>query len=193
MSSSRRRLAVSLAQPNVEGDHLLVVPLHEIDLDAFDSPALIGVEDLVQARLDMLPVRPQQQADTLVGRIFGPAPAYRWRVRTSDVRPGVGLAAWPGVQRPAGIDQEVGEPRCRGEIDESAVTIHARLFAGGRPGPPVPRGQARLHPRKSPVAWGARLPIRWDSIRSPARSPIITTRHALSSPLREMTATSLRS
>ena len=36
-----------MREPLIEFDHLLVIPLHEVDLDALDAPALIGIEHLV--------------------------------------------------------------------------------------------------------------------------------------------------
>src|SRR5215471_12848547 len=54
------------AQSVVEIDHELIVPLHEIDLDAFDSPLLELVERRLELVVQRLPHAPENDSDILL-------------------------------------------------------------------------------------------------------------------------------
>src|SRR5215831_20656211 len=54
------------AQSVVKIDHELVVPLHEIDLDAFDSPLLELVERRLELVIQRLPYAPENDPDILL-------------------------------------------------------------------------------------------------------------------------------
>src|SRR5215467_7304000 len=54
------------AQSVVEIDHELIVPLHEIDLDAFDSPLLELIERRLELVIQRLPHAPENDPDILL-------------------------------------------------------------------------------------------------------------------------------
>ncbi len=130
-------------------DHVLVVAIHVIDLDAGRAPFLVEGHGLVHVPPESLPLDPQQRRHAL-------------RLSVGDDRRDVALGPVshhvfdPPVlrhRRPAGVDEHVLELVTGGEIDVvlHRGRVHARLEVHARRGaarPPVPGRFARLDPRR---------------------------------------------
>ncbi len=131
----------------VEGDDLLVLPVHVVDLHAGEAPLLVEREGHVHLLARGLPVEPDQETDVLSLRVGGEAGHVHLRDRLRDVGPAV-----PVVAVPAGVDEHVLQAELGGEVDEVAerLVVHAGLPRHVRhdgPAPPVPGHLARLDPR----------------------------------------------
>ena len=130
-------------------DHVLVVAVHVIDLDAGGAPFLVKGHGLVHVPPEGLPLDPQQRRHAL-------------RLPVSDDRRDVDLGPVAqdvfdppvlGHRRPPGVDEHVLELVPGREIDVvlHRGRVHARLERDARgvaSRPPVPGRLARLDPRR---------------------------------------------
>jgi hypothetical protein len=133
-----------------ERDHLLVVAVHEVDLDALDPHRLVLREHRVHPRFQRTPVRPYPDADAALPRMVDQHRQVELRDRAGDVGFGIEATIAGAAHVPAVVDQHVLQLQCCGMVDVApdrrgvhAGIRHVRRHAAG---PPVPRGPARLDP-----------------------------------------------
>ena len=133
-----------------EGDHFLVVAVHEVDLDALDAHVAIPREDFVHARFQRLPVRPHPDADAALARVFDHRGQVQLRYRAQDVGLRVVQAVAEAAHVPAVVDQHVLQLQRRGVVDVALDRrgVHARVrhVRGQATRPPVPGGLAGADP-----------------------------------------------
>ena len=127
--------------------HFLVGAVHEVDLDALDAPLLVGGQGFFHLPVQLLPLHPQPYAYAFVLGVIEDGGQVHGGNRLQQVR--AGLAGECGAFMPAGIDQDVFQPQCRGEVDVGlvGVGVHAGIGDGHLVVvPPVPCGFAGLDP-----------------------------------------------
>src|SRR3954468_443868 len=136
----------------IELDHLLVVAVHEINLDALDAESLVKWEGFVHLVSYQSPVQPDEDADVLRARVRDEPRQIYFGDRLRDV----GLEVHPlAVARemavPARVNQHVLKPH-RGR--QVYVSLHRRVVHPGcercpfndLAGPPVPGSLAGPDP-----------------------------------------------
>ena len=140
-------LGTHLRAGGVEVDHILVVAVHEIDLEALDAHAGIVDEDILHVAVDGPVAGPEDEADVL----FLGVGAELIEVDLGNDLHQVGLL----VDRPALVQDDILDAVCRREIDvilvggviDAGLEVHAVEVPVI---PPVPGDLAGLHP--APVA-----------------------------------------
>ncbi len=128
--------------PIAKIDHLLIVAVHEVDLDAPDAPLGKAIERRFALAVQRRPDHPQHHAHVLLLRIG----ADRLHIQV-----GVDLEQ-VGPIGPAVVEEEILEAEFRREVDE--ILRRSRIDAGFEihavdvpPAPPVERHHPRLDPR----------------------------------------------
>ena len=137
-----------LADPlGAEVDHFLVIPVHEIHLDAGDAPFFVEGQGFVEQAVQRAPFDPQEDLDVFAFGVGDDLGDVDFGDGLADVvRGGIG-----GARVPAAVHQHVFDVMGAGEVD---IMLHRRRVHAGRerhvlgeaPRPPVPSGLARLDP-----------------------------------------------